>query len=100
MAAECFEKAAKNGNYRADLQYCIVMRKLLRNKFNVVAHLVQMLVKYDSYPAFKLQTFLHIGMQYVFTKSSLKDALPYFLNAIEMNPQSELLKVVHKFVIA
>lgn len=93
-AAFHLQEATRYGNYKADLLYAWTMQKI-NNNFDFIAHLKVMLEKYTKSPKYEQGTLLHIAMHYHYKKNDLKNTLTYLLKAIEFDPQSRRLAVLH-----
>ncbi|XP_014218205.1 uncharacterized protein LOC106646639 [Copidosoma floridanum] len=91
MAALYYSKGAEKGNYKADLQYAKCM-SIINKKFNYVKHLDEMLTRHNKNTTLVQQIFLHTAMQFYFIKIDIKNALTYFLKAIQISPKNKQLK--------
>ena len=68
------------------------MIQLKMNDFDAIEYLEEMLDIY-KFNAYKQSIHLHIAMQYYYKKEDLISTLKNLLQAIELNPDSDNLKV-------
>ena len=82
-------------NYGADMEliYC---NQQLDDKFDCIEDLKKMLRKYENIH-WNMESLLHIAMQY-YNKKDYVNSAKYFKQAIDLNIESQLLKVNEKIL--
>ena len=94
-AAEYFLKASKGKNYGADMCY-LKCRAKLRDGFQFVPYLEEMLKTYATFEGRDLDILLQIAACCYFCDNDLPSAAKYYLQAFEKYPNSELYLVCEK----
>jgi len=86
-AASCFLIAGRDNNFDADEKYVLCMLEIEPN-FNTTGYFLEMHEKYRDHHEFRIQNILLNIALSLYKNNNVLEALPYFLRAIKMNPES------------